>query len=130
MFSLEVESDIEAADLLVAELWEHGSTGIVEEELSNGRKLLRAFFEDEADAEDLERRFGGRIRRHPPRDWVAFSRASWQPLAVGSRFYLVPEWRDDPAPEGRLRIEINPGLACGSGYHEATQLCLEAMEEY
>src|SRR5438094_1936245 len=125
MFSLEVESDSGGRDLLIAELWEEGSTGIVEE-----KDLLRAFFDDEADAASLLRRFGGRIVQCPPRDWVAVSRAGWEPLAVGSRFYLVPQWRQDPAPSGRFRIEINPGLACGSGYHEATQLCLEALEEY
>ena len=130
MFSLEVESDLDAQDLLIAELWEHGTTGIVEEDLPQGRSLLRAFFEDTADAASLLRRFGGRLKRHAPRDWVTFSQADWEPLAVGARFYLVPQWRDDPAPPGRFRIPINPGLACGSGYHEATQLCLEALEDY
>ena len=125
-----MESDSEAKDLLVAELWEQGSTGIVETDLPAGRCLLRAFFDLDADSAALARRFGGRVDLHEPRDWVAASRAEWEPIAVGERFYLVPEWRDDPAPPGRLRIEINPGLACGTGFHEATQLCLEAIEEY
>ncbi|MGA3044827.1 MAG: 50S ribosomal protein L11 methyltransferase, partial [Bryobacteraceae bacterium] len=46
------------------------------------------------------------------------------------RFFLVPEWRSDPAPEGRLRIAVNPGMAFGTGMHETTQLCLEALETY
>lgn len=130
MFSLELESDGEGKDMLVAELWEQGSTGIVETDLPEGRCLLRAFFDVETVMADLQRRFGGRIQQHAARDWVEFSRTRWEPIAVGSRFYLVPQWRDDPAPPGRIRIEINPGLACGSGFHEATQLCLEAIEEY
>jgi ribosomal protein L11 methyltransferase len=130
MFSLELESEGEAKDILVAELWELGSTGIVETDLPDGRCLLRAFFEDEAGAEALLRRFPARLERHAPRDWVALSRAGWEPLCAGARFYLVPEWRDDPAPPGRLRIAINPGLACGTGLHEASQLCLEALEQY
>jgi len=93
--------------------------------LPGGRRLLRAFFDAGADADSLQRRFGGRLDRHAPRNWVALSRAGWEPLAVGSKFYLVPQWRDDPALPGRFRIEINPGLACGTGFHEATQLCLE-----
>jgi ribosomal protein L11 methyltransferase len=130
MFSLELESGGDAKDLLIAELWEHGSTGIVETDLPGGRCLLRAFFEDDADADSLLQRFPARLERHAPQDWVAVSRAGWEPLCAGSRFYLVPEWRDDPAPPGRLRIAINPGLACGTGFHEATQLCLEALEQY
>jgi ribosomal protein L11 methyltransferase len=130
MFSLELESDGDSKDVLIAELWELGSAGIVEEDQPDGRCLLRAFFEDEADADSLLRRFPGRLERHASRDWVAFSRTGWEPLCVGARFYLVPEWRDDPAPPGRMRIIINPGMACGTGFHEATQLCLEALEQY
>ena len=130
MFSLETEAEGDAKDVLIAELWEQGTTGIVETELPGGRCLLRAFFEDSADSDSLLQLFAGRIERHAPRDWVEFSRTGWEPLSVGSRFYLVPEWLGDPAPPGRLRIEINPGLACGTGFHEATQLCLEAIEEY
>ena len=33
----------------------------------------------------------------------------------------MPEWRDDPAPEGRFRIVVNPGMAFGTGVHETTQ---------
>jgi ribosomal protein L11 methyltransferase len=53
-----------------------------------------------------------------------------QPMKVGERFFLVPFWRDDPTPPGRLRIAVNPGMAFGTGVHETTQLCLEALEKY
>ena len=108
MFSLELESDGEgdAKDILIAELWEHGSTGIVETDLPDGSCLLRAFFDDGHDAETLLRRFPGRLKRHAPLDYVALSRENWEPICVGSRFYLVPEWRDDPAPPGCLRPRI------------------------
>ena len=133
MFSLELESDDALKDILIADLWEQGSAGIVETELPGGRWLLRAFFDPQTDRDSLLRLFAAyrpRLTAHPPRDWIAESRATWEPIPVGNRFYLVPEWRDDPPPPGRHRIAINPGLACGTGYHEATQLCLEAMEQY
>jgi len=41
---------------------------------------------------------------------------------------LAPPWRTEPTPPGRLRLVINPGAQCGTGYHRCTQLCLEAME--
>ena len=69
-------------------------------------------------------------RQEEQRDWVAMSRANWEPLLVGERFFLVPEWRSDAAPEGRFRIAVNPGMAFGTGMHETTQLCLEALEAY
>jgi ribosomal protein L11 methyltransferase len=133
MFTLEMESDDAAKDLLIADLWEQGTAGVVETELPGSRWLLRAFFDSEVDADALLLLFAAhspRLFSHAPRDWVAESRATWEPIPVGRRFYLVPEWLDDPAPPGRFRIAINPGLACGTGYHEATQLCLEAIEQY
>jgi ribosomal protein L11 methyltransferase len=127
MFSLEIECDPEDRDLLIAELWEQGSEGIVE--LNAG--AVRAFFGDSADRRLLHSRFpGARERKEEDRDWVQASRDLLQPMEVGRRFFLVPEWRDDPAPEGRLRIEVNPGMAFGTGVHESTRLCIEALEDY
>jgi ribosomal protein L11 methyltransferase len=127
MFSLEIECDPDDRELLIAELWEHGSAGIVELSASN----VRAFFEDEAHRAKLLRLFpGARARVEEQRDWVQSARDLLQPMAVGERFFLVPFWRDDPTPAGRFRITVNPGMAFGTGVHETTQLCLEALEKY
>ena len=125
MFSLEIEFDPDDRDILIAELWEQGSAGIVE--LSPRR--LRAFFESGRRAL-LEQYPGSTVREEEDRDWVQSARDLLQPMEVGARFYLVPEWRDDPTPAGRFRIEINPGMAFGTGVHETTRLCLEALEQY
>lgn len=128
MFSLEIRAPQERYDMLIAELWELGSCGITE--TSAG---LQAFFEDDARKPELMRRFadlGPKAHEEGGRDWVEVSRAMWTPLEIGRRLFLVPDWRDDPVPPGRLRIRMNPGLACGSGFHEATQLCLEALERH
>jgi ribosomal protein L11 methyltransferase len=126
MFSLEIEAG-EERDVLIAELWEQGSCGIVEPE---GHKL-RAFFEDSADRAALLARYpGAAIRIEEDRDWVQAARDLLQPMEVGRRFFLVPEWRDDPAPQGRFRIAVNPGMAFGTGVHETTRLCIEALEKY
>ncbi len=121
---MELECGPEEKDILIAELWEQGSAGI--EEIPSG---LRGFFETDC-AALLERfrAFSPQCREEESCDWIQLSRDNWEPLAVGERFFLVPSWRSDPTPAGRIRIEINPGLACGSGAHPATQLCLEALE--
>jgi ribosomal protein L11 methyltransferase len=130
MFSLEVAVALENPeenDLLIAELWSAGSAGIAE--LEGGR--LRAFFEDHADHRALVERFGPVSWREEEQcDWVAVSQTNWEPLLVGTRFLLVPEWLDHSAPKGRFRIVVNPGMAFGTGIHETTQLCMEAVETY
>jgi ribosomal protein L11 methyltransferase len=128
MFSLEIECDADDRDLLIAELWEQGSAGIVELD----PQRVRAFFEDAASDRDALRQLypGSRLREEEDRDWVQAARDLLQPMEVGKRFYLVPEWRDDPTPAGRFRIVINPGMAFGTGLHGTTQLCIEALEDY
>lgn len=127
MFSLEIECEPEQRDLLIADLWEQASAGIVE--LDDRR--VRAFFEDTADRAELLNRYpGATSRSEEQRDWVQSSRDLLQPMIIGARFFLAPEWRDDPTPPGRLRITVNPGMAFGTGVHETTQLCLEALEDF
>jgi ribosomal protein L11 methyltransferase len=127
MFSLLIECAPEDRDVLIAELWDRGSAGIAEPDDLH----VRAFFEDEADRADLQRLFpGSPVREEEQRDWIAAARDLMRPMEVGHRFFLVPEWLDDPAPAGRFRIIVNPGMAFGTGVHETTQLCIEALEEY
>jgi ribosomal protein L11 methyltransferase len=127
MFSLEIETEGEDRDFLIADLWERGSCGIAEPE----GHAVRAFFDDTADRAALLARYpGASMRIEEDRDWVQSARDLLQPMEVGKRFFLVPEWRDDPAPEGRFRIAINPGMAFGTGVHETTRLCIEALEDF
>jgi ribosomal protein L11 methyltransferase len=105
-------------DELVAALWEAGTLGIAE-----GDGYMLAYFEDE----EIASRFG-EPRLEPEVDWVQRTEDAWPPLLVGERFFLVAPWRKEPTPPGRIRLEINPGLQCGTGQHPCTRLCLEAME--
>jgi ribosomal protein L11 methyltransferase len=107
-------------DRLIAELWERDTRGIIEE----GR-VLRAFFDQPFDASPWP---GARWEPAEDRDWVEVAQSQWEPVLVGSRFFLAPAWRSDPTPPGRLRLEMQPGQACGTGWGPATQLALEAME--
>ena len=59
MFSLEIESDAEGRDILIADLWEQGSCGIAEPD----GHCLRAFFEDGADRTALLARYPGAAMR-------------------------------------------------------------------
>lgn len=128
MFSIFLPCAPADEDLITAELWEQHTAGVADE--PGG---LRAFFEDDLCLPQVLQRFGWlkpRLRMEPSTDWEQVSRDAWPPMLVGERFFLVPPWRDDSTPPGRLRLEIHPGMACGTGRHPATQLCLEAMERY
>ncbi len=59
-------------------------------------------------------------------DWITKYKSSIRPIEVGS-FYVRPQWE---APgEGSIDIIINPALAFGSGHHETTYSCLQAIND-
>jgi ribosomal protein L11 methyltransferase len=61
-------------------------------------------------------------------DWATAWREHFHPIRVGRNFVIKPSWREvQPAP-GEIVIEIDPGLAFGSGLHPTTQLCLKILE--
>ncbi len=49
---------------------------------------------------------------------------------VGERIVLKPTWRAYEAQPGELVIELDPGMAFGTGQHPSTRLCLLAVERY
>ena len=63
-------------------------------------------------------------------DWATSWQKYYQPIPVGRRVYIVPEWmRGQDIPDGRTPLYLNPGLTFGTGAHATTQLCLELLEE-
>jgi ribosomal protein L11 methyltransferase len=103
---------------LLADLYEAGTLGVIEHD-----GWVEAFFETRAAAAQF-----GVPREAPDIDWVRQTESAWPPLLVGEKFFLVAPWSTEPTPAGRFRLEINPGLQCGTGQHPCTQKCLEAME--
>jgi ribosomal protein L11 methyltransferase len=119
----------EDKDRLVAELWEQGTAGIIEHERPADQFLLEAFFRRPFPL-DSWRDWNAHWEPVEDVNWARLVMESWEPIVVGSRFFVVPDWRQDPTPPGRLRLEVRPGLALGTGYHPTTQMCLEAMERH
>lgn len=54
----------------------------------------------------------------------------FNPMKVGEKLLIRPVWRDDYDAEGRIVLNLEPGLAFGTGTHETTRLCLEALEKH
>lgn len=124
MFILTLSCPAREKDLIIANLWERNTEGVIEE-----GDRLQAFFAEQFDAAEFGA-FSPQWSTAEERDWVAETEQSWKPFTVGTRFYLVPVWLDDSAPAGRLRLTIHPGMAFGTGADTTTQLCLEALERH
>lgn len=69
------------------------------------------------------------LREVADRDWLEEWKQSWQPVEIG-RFVIAPPWSKlDDRPD-RLIIRIEPGMAFGTGTHETTLLCLDAIQKH
>lgn len=63
-------------------------------------------------------------------DWANAWKAYYKPVRVGRRLVVKPSWEDYSPGKGERVIEMDPGMAFGSGTHETTSLCLQLLEEY
>ncbi len=57
-------------------------------------------------------------------DWVRLTQSQFEPIRVNERLWIVPSWHAAPDP-GAINLELDPGLAFGTGSHPTTRLCLE-----
>ena len=62
-------------------------------------------------------------------EWQDSWREHFHTLHVGSRTVIVPTWRSYDPEEGDVVIELDPGMAFGTGHHPTTTMCLVALEE-
>jgi ribosomal protein L11 methyltransferase len=63
-------------------------------------------------------------------EWETAWRKHYKTLSVGNRLIIKPAWEDYEAMSGQVVIEIDPGMAFGTGQHATTRLCLLAFETY
>lgn len=67
------------------------------------------------------------VREVAEQDWVRLTQSQFDPIHIGRNIWVVPSWHDAPDPDG-LILELDPGLAFGTGSHPTTRLCMEWLE--
>ena len=67
------------------------------------------------------------LRSVPDQDWVRLTQSQFDPIHIGKNIWVVPSWHDAPDPQA-LVLELDPGLAFGTGSHPTTRLCMEWLE--
>lgn len=63
-------------------------------------------------------------------DWENNWKQYFHPIPVGEKLLIRPTWEEEFEADGRAVLNIEPGLAFGTGTHETTRLCLETLEKY
>lgn len=62
-------------------------------------------------------------------DWGEEWKKYFHPFRIGKKFVVKPTWEPYQPGDGDIVIEIDPGMAFGTGQHHSTAMCLEAMED-
>lgn len=65
-----------------------------------------------------------------PVDWQEKWKEGFRARPLGNKLWIRPYWDETPAPQGRVAVNINPGMAFGTGDHDTTSMMLEMLEEY
>lgn len=62
-------------------------------------------------------------------EWATAWKKYYKPTHIGKKLVVVPSWEHYDAAEGEIIIDMDPGMAFGTGTHETTRLCAELLEE-
>jgi ribosomal protein L11 methyltransferase len=76
----------------------------------------------------IETRFS--YRRMDEEDWAESWKAFFWPERIGERVVVKPTWRDYTPGPGDVVIELDPGMAFGTGTHPTTRLCVGMLETF
>jgi ribosomal protein L11 methyltransferase len=63
-------------------------------------------------------------------DWANAWKQYFKPVRITDRITIKPTWEEYEATPEELIIEIDPGMAFGTGTHATTSLCLQSLEKY
>ena len=69
------------------------------------------------------------VRDVADEDWVRLTQSQFAPIHIGKNIWVVPSWHEAPDPDA-LILELDPGLAFGTGSHPTTRLCMEWLEAH
>lgn len=62
-------------------------------------------------------------------DWANSWKQYYKPIKIGKKLLIKPTWEQVRANAKDIVLEIDPGMAFGTGTHPTTHLCLEAIEK-
>jgi ribosomal protein L11 methyltransferase len=144
--ALEVEIARVAESAATAQLWAFGTTGLEISEAPSDFITLRAYFDAPPDVDRIQSQIihGLGMMDLPPaalrsvksltvadQDWLAEWKKGYEPIEIGQKLLIAPSWkREEVKDTTRIVIEIDPGMAFGTGTHETTRGCLELLEKY
>ncbi len=111
----------------------YGEPGMPVADQSWRRSRIRACFDSEAAATGAATALVAQdwtqglrleaIQAIPEQDWVRLTQSQFEPVCITPDFWVVPSWHEPPSAAQRI-IDLDPGMAFGTGTHPTTRMCL------
>jgi len=80
-------------------------------------------------ARDYESRPAISVNLIADEDWNKKWKSFFQPLKITGRIVIKPSWKDYHRLDGEIIVELDPGMAFGTGTHPSTSMCLKMIDE-
>lgn len=144
--AVEVEIARVGETAATAQLWAMNTTGLEVSEDASDFVTLRAYFDSAPDVEKLRQNILNNLKlidlpdfalrrveasTIADQDWMSEWKKGWEPLVIGEKLVIAPSWKlDQVGQTDRVIIQIDPGMAFGTGTHETTRGCLEMLEKF
>jgi ribosomal protein L11 methyltransferase len=115
-------------------------------DIPEGQAIIKGYFAEEVDMDRIRSQIEPRVeelrtfdidpgevqyelKTVDEDDWANAWKQYFKPLRVSDRLTIKPTWEDyEPASEEEKIIELDPGMAFGTGTHPTTSLCLRTLE--
>lgn len=136
-----IETVPELEDAIGSYLFDQGALGLESEPTSDGVRVivhletppqptqLDSFFDALEDSFPGAPRPTVEISTLDESNWAESWKDHFPPLEIGYRLFVHPPWIEE-IPEGRLGVELDPGMAFGTGHHASTKGCLQALDQH
>lgn len=122
-----------------ANIWDHYE--FPPEVLNRPMPMVKAYLPEGPELEDklvlLQERLAGLPLGSAPKvetarvaeeDWATAWMAYYKPVEIGRKLAVKPSWEEYTPPDGRVVLELDPGMAFGCGNHPTTTMCMEFLE--
>lgn len=116
--------------------WDFVDADILNMDKTITKICLYFSLEEEKEAENLKKLIekdklaNVEIIKEDDQDWSNNWKKYYHPIEIGEKLAIKPFWEDYENKDDRKIVEIDPGMAFGTGSHETTYLCLESIEKY
>lgn len=125
--------------------WDFADINIFE--YGNEAAVVKGYFNEEDNISYIEEYIEGKIaelkdmginigegkvlvRQVYEEDWANNWKKYYKPTKIGEKIVIKPIWEEYAAKDNEIIIEMDPGMAFGTGTHETTRMCIEALEKY